>query len=134
MTHDTIIFPIIFPIMTYYLSLFFILFSIMTRCLHPDHGTVQTRIVDWRNSEWVISAHAQGPLTWINWKPRIQNGKQPDTAHMTYYTHYFFDYTHYFSWLTRIAVAVSTPYAALQIYVQRFCVLHQAKGTSCKLP
>ena len=94
----------------------------MTGCRHPENGTVQTAIVDQRNSEWVISAHAQGPLSWINWKPRKQNGKQPDVASLNYYTHYFFDYTHYFSWLTRIAVAVNTSYA-LQIYVKRFCML-----------
>ncbi len=133
MTHETIIFPIIFPIMTYYFSLFFLLFSIMTGCLHPDHGTVQTATVDRKNSEWVISAHAQGPLTWVNWKPHIQNGKQPDTASPNYYTHYFFDYTHYFSWLTRIVAAVNRSHA-LQIYVKRFCVSQKAKGTSCQLP
>ncbi len=98
----------------------------MIRCLHLDNGTVQTAIVDWRNSEWVISAHAQGQRTWINWKPRIKKGKQPDGASLNYCTHYFFDYTH-FPWLTRIAVAVNKSYA-LQIYVKRFCVLHQAKG------
>lgn len=129
MTHGTIIFPIIFPVMTNYFSLFFLLFLIMTGCGHPDNGTVQTAIVDRRHSEWVISAHAQGPITWINWKPRIQNETQPDVASLNYYTHYFSDYTHYFSWLTRIAVALNTSYA-LQIYVKRFCVLHQAKGTS----
>ena len=129
MTHGTIIFPIIFPIMTHYFSLWFLLFSIMTGCRHLENGTVQTAIVDRRNSEWVISAHAQGPLTCINWKPRKQNAKQPDVASHSYYTHYFFYYTHYFSWLTRMAVAVYTSYA-LQIYEKRICVILQAKGTS----
>ena len=128
-----IIFPIIFPIMTHYCSLLYLLFSIMTGCLHPENGTVQTAIVDQRNSQWVISAYAQGPLSCINWKPHKQIGKQPNVASLNYYTHYFFHYTHYFSWLTRIAVAVKTSFA-LQIYVKRFCVLLQAKGTSGKLP
>ena len=105
----------------------------MTGCRHPENGTVQTAIVDRRKSEWMISAHAQGPLSWINCKPRKQNGKQPDVASLNYYTHYFFYYTHYFSWLTRMAVAVYTSYA-LQIYEKRICVLLQAKGTSGKPP
>jgi hypothetical protein len=68
-----------------------------------------------------------------NGKRHIQNGTKPGVASLNYYTHYFFDYTHYFSWLTRIVVAVNTSYAQ-QIYVKRFNVLHQAKGTSGKLP
>ncbi len=110
--------------MTDYFSLFFSIILIMTGRRHPENGTVQTAIVDRRSSEWVIIAHAQGPLTWINWKPRIQNGKQPDVASLNYYTHYFFYYTHYFSWLTRMAVAVYTSYA-LQIYEKRICVLRE---------
>ena len=48
MTHGTIIFPIIFPIqvITHYLSLFFLLFSIMTGCRHPENGNVQPAILD----------------------------------------------------------------------------------------
>ena len=46
MTHRTIIFPIIFPIMTDYVSLFFLLFSIMTGCRHPENRNVQPAILD----------------------------------------------------------------------------------------
>jgi hypothetical protein len=46
MTHGIIILPIIFPIITDYLSLFFLLFSIMTGCWHLDNGTVQTATVE----------------------------------------------------------------------------------------
>ncbi len=135
MTHGTIIFPIVFPIMTHYDTIFFLLFSIMTGCRHTDNGTVQTAILDQCTSwwEWLISVHEEGQFNWIYWKARIHNGKLPDGEFLNYYTHYFYYYTHYFSWLTRIAVAVSTSYS-LQIYVQRICVLHQAWGTSGKLP
>ncbi len=46
MPHGTIIFPIIFPVITDYFSLCFLLFSIMTGCLHPENGNVQTAILD----------------------------------------------------------------------------------------
>ncbi len=42
MTHGTII----FPIMTQYFSLFFLLFPIMTGCRHPKNGNVQAAILD----------------------------------------------------------------------------------------
>ncbi len=99
----------------YYDRLFFIVspiicflhfFSIMTECLHPDNRTVQTAILDPSNSEWVISAHEEGPVTCINWKPHIQNEKQPDGASLNYHTHYFFYYTHYCFWLTSTVVAM----------------------------
>jgi hypothetical protein len=86
----------------------------MTGYRHPENETVQNALVDRRNSQWVISAHAQDPLSCIDWKPRKQNAKQPGVLSLNYYTHYFFYLTHYFSWLTRISVAVNTAYA-LQI-------------------
>jgi hypothetical protein len=45
MTHWTIVFPI-FPIMPHYFPLFFLLFSIMTGCRHPENGNVQTANID----------------------------------------------------------------------------------------
>ena len=114
-----------FSIMTHYFSLFFLLFSIMTGCLHPDNGTVQTAIFDPCTEKWVISVCEGSKFTWINWKARIQNGKQPDGVFLNYYTHYFYNYTDYFSRLIRIASAVSMSFALL-LCVQLFCVLHQA--------
>ena len=57
MTHGTIIFPIIFPIISYYssFSLFFLLFSIMTQCRHPENGNVHAEILDPFTEEWLIS-------------------------------------------------------------------------------
>jgi hypothetical protein len=72
-----------------------------------------------RGLEWLKSVHAAGQFTWINWKARIQNGKQPDGAFLNYCTHYFYYYTDYFSRLTRIAAAVSMSFAP-QIYVLCF--------------
>jgi hypothetical protein len=112
-------------IMKHYSPLFFLLFSIMTGCRHPDNGTVRAAITDPCTEELLGKVHEEGQFTWINWKVRIQNRKQPDGAFLNYYTHYFYYYTDYFSRLTRIAPAVSMSFA-LQIYVQRFCVLHQA--------
>ncbi len=63
-----------------------------------------------------MSVDEQCPLNCIDWKARIEKGKQPDAVFQDYYTHYFYYYAHYFAWLTRIAVTVSTSYA-LQIYV-----------------
>ena len=73
---------------------------------------------------WLVSIK-NASSTASTGKAHIKNGKQPEAVFQDYYTHYFYYYTHYFSRLTRIAVAVSTSYA-LQIYVHRFCVLHQA--------
>ena len=133
MTHGTIIFPIIFPIMTLYLSLFFLLFSIMTGFLHPKNGNVQTAILDPYTEEWLISVDERCPLNCNDWKTRIENGKQPDAVFKDYYTHYFYYYAHYFYWLTRIPVAVNTSYT-LQIYMHWFCLSQQAQATSGKLP
>ena len=108
MTHGTIIFPIIFPIMTLYLSLFFLLFSIMTGFLHLKNGNVQTAILDPYTEEWLISVDEGCPLNCNDWKTRIENGKQPDAVFKDYYTHYFYYYAHYFYWLTRIPVVVIT--------------------------
>ena len=123
----------LFPIITDYFSLFSLLFSIMTGRLYLENGNVQPAILDPLTGEWLISVNEEGSINWIYHKARIQKGKQPDAVFQDYYTHCLNYYTHYFSRLTRIAVAVSTSYA-LQIYVYRFCVLHQAKGTSGKLP
>ncbi len=131
--HMGLFFFYYFSFMIHYSSLFFILFSIMTGCQHPDNGTVQTAIIDPCTEEWLKSVHEEGQFTWIKWKARIQNGKQPAGAFLNYYTHYFYYYTDYFSRLTRIAAAVSMSFAQ-QIYVQRFCVSHQAKEISGKLP
>ncbi len=107
----------------------------MTGCLHPENGYVQTAILDPFTEEWLLSVDEQCPLNCIDWKPRIEKGKQPDAVFQDYYTHYFYYNAHYFSWLSRsrIAVAVSTSYA-LQIYVNWFWVLQQAYGASRKLP
>ena len=125
MTLETIIFPIIFPIMTYYCLLFFLLFSIMTGCRQPQEGNVQTAIIDPFTEEWLISVDEECQLNCIDWKARIKNGKQPDAVFQDYYTHYFFYYANYFSWLARISVAVSTSYA-LEIYLHLLCELRQA--------
>ena len=133
MTHGTIIFPIIFPIMTHYFSLFFLLFSIMTGCWHTENGNVQTAIIDPIIEEWLINVNEECQLNCIDWNTCIMNWKQPDAELQDYYTHYLCYYAHYFSWRTRIAVAVSTSYA-LPMYVHRFCVLQYAYGTSWMLP
>ena len=125
MTHGTIIFPIIFPIISYYFSLFFLLFSIMTKFRPVKNGNVQTAILDPFTEEWLISVDEECQLNCIDWKAHIKNGKQPEAVFQDYYTNYFYYYTHYFSRLTRIAIAVSTSYA-LQIYVHLFCVSQQA--------
>ncbi len=130
--YDTLDYPIIFPItsITDYFSLSFLLFSIMTGCRHPENGNVQPAILasDPFTEEWPISVDEQCPLNCIDWKARIEKGKQPDSDAVfhDYYTHYFYYYAHYFSWLSWIAVAVSTSYA-LQIYIllNWFCVLQQ---------
>ncbi len=114
-----------FSIMTHYFSLFFPLFSIMTWGLHPKNGNVQSAIPDPLTQEWLFSVDEECPLNCIDWKARIQKGKQPDALFQDYYTHYFYYYAHYFSWLTSIAVTVSTSYA-LQIYEHGFSVLQWA--------
>ncbi len=91
----TISFPIIFPIqvMTHCFVLFFLLFSIMTGCLHPENGNVQTVILDPFTEEWLISVNEECPLNCSDW----QDGKQPDGALQSryYFTHCFFYYMHY---------------------------------------
>ena len=102
-----------FSIMTHYFSLFFLLFSIMTGCLQQDNGTVQTAIFGPCTEKWLISVCEGSKFTWSNWKARKQNGKQPDGVFLNYYTHYFYNYTDYFSRLIRIASAVSMSFALL---------------------
>ncbi len=46
MTHGTIIFSVIFPVMTHYFALLFLLFSIMNGCENLENGNVQTTILD----------------------------------------------------------------------------------------
>jgi hypothetical protein len=99
---------------------------------HPNNGTVQTAILDLCSEKGLVSVHEEDPFTWVDCKAHIQNEKQLESF-LNYYTHYFSYYTHYFAWLIRIAVAVITSYA-LQICVQRFCVLDQVEGASRKLP
>ena len=107
------------------LFIIFLLFSIMTGCRQPQEGNVQTAIIDPFTEEWLISVDEECQLNCIDWKARIKNGKQPDAVFQDYYTHYFFYYANYFSWLARISVAVSTSYA-LEIYLHLLCELRQA--------
>ena len=114
-----------FSIITHYFSLFFLLFSIMTGARHPKNGNVMTAILDPFTEEWLICVDESCPLNCINWKARIENAKQSDAVLQNYYTHYFYDYTHYSTWLSRMVGAVSKSYA-LQTGVHRCCVLEQA--------
>jgi hypothetical protein len=47
----------------------------------------------------------------IDWKACRQNKNLPDGAFRHDYTHYVFYYTHYVSWLNRIAAPVMDSYA-----------------------
>ncbi len=75
---------------------------------------------------WVKSGQEDGLCVWNNRKAHRKKGKLKEPYNY-YYTHYFYYYAHYFQCLVRFGVAVSFSYA-LQIYVQRFFVLHQAEG------
>ena len=105
--------------------LFFLLFSIMAGCQHPQKGNVQTAIIEPFAEEWVISVDEECQLNCIDWQAHIKNGKQPDAVFQDHYTHYFYYYAHYFSWLTGIAVTVETSFALL-IYEHLFYVLQWA--------
>ena len=105
----------------------------MTGCWHTENGNVQTAVIDPIIEKWLINVNEECQLNCIDWKTCIMNWKQPDAELQDYYTHYLYYYAHYFSWRTRIAVAVSTSYA-LPMYVHRFCVLQYAYGTSGMLP
>jgi hypothetical protein len=103
MTHcDTIIRCFVFPICfsyhdkwTVFSLLFFcfdrlfsIIFPIILNydgCWHRGEGCVQTAIFD--PCDIGASVYEEGPFTLIHWKTHIQNGKQPDGAFLSYYTH-----------------------------------------------
>ncbi len=76
----TIIFPIIFPIMTQYVSLSFLLFLIMTGCRHLENENVQPAILDPLIGEWLISVNEAGSINWIYHKARIQQEQQSDAV------------------------------------------------------
>ena len=109
-------FTIIFPIITDYTRLLLRLFPIISGRRHPKDGNVQTAILDPR-----VSVDDECLLICIDWKARRQHGKLPDGACLYHYTHYFFYYAHYLTWLNRIAAPVSTFYA-LRFYANPFCV------------
>ena len=117
-THGTII----FSLMTHYFSLFFLLFSIMSGCQHSKNRNMQPTIPYPHTKDWLISVNDECLHNCIHWKVLIKKGQQPDEMFQDYYTHYFYYHAHYFSWLTSIAVTVSTSYT-LQVYEHWFCVL-----------
>jgi hypothetical protein len=73
--------------------------------------------------EWLVSVYEECLLICIDWnlKARRQNRKLPDGASMHCYTHYFFYYTHYLSWLNMNvgSAGTSTSYA-LRFYAHPF--------------
>ena len=83
---------------------------------------MQPAIPDPLTQEWLFSVDEECPLNCIDWKARIQKGKQPDALFQDYYTHYLYYYVHYFYWLTSIVVTVSLSYK-LQVYEHWFCLL-----------
>ena len=66
----------------------------------------QTAVLDPSMEELLKSVCEERQLNCIDGKAHMQNGKLPEGAFLYNYMHYFFYYTHYSSWLTRIRIAV----------------------------
>ena len=65
----TIIFPIIFPIIMFRIECdYFVLFLIISGCLHTENANVQTAILDPFMQEWLVGVDEECLHIWIDWK------------------------------------------------------------------